>query len=64
VALILGDTGPILSFAEEGETRLEAGVLDRRGEGSPPGPYVEAIDRDGQTAWGVRLTDDGVVAEP
>ena len=64
VALLLGDAGPVLSYAVAGDTRLEVGVIDRGGEGTEPGPFVTAMDRDGRVAWSVRVGDDGVVCGP
>ncbi len=64
VALLLGDAGPALSYAVAGDTRLEVGVIDRGGEGTEPGPFITALDADGQVAWTVRMGDDGVVCGP
>lgn len=64
VALLLGDAGPVLSYAVAGDTRLEVGVIDRGGEGTDPGPFVTALDGDGRVAWSVRVGDDGTVCGP
>lgn len=64
VSLLLGDAGPVLSYAAGGDTRLELGVIDRNTEGSPPGPYLLAVDPDGEEAWSVRVSDDGLEQAP
>lgn len=64
MSLLLGDAGPVLSYAAGRNTGLEVGVIDRHTEGSPPGPYLLAVDRDGDEAWSVRVTDDGVEQAP
>lgn len=61
VSLLLGDAGPVLSYATGGDTRLEVGVVDRHGEGTMPGPYLIALGRNGETAWSVRVDDEGLV---
>lgn len=64
VSLLLGSAGPVLSYAEHGDTRLEVGVVDRGGEGTAPGPYLVAVGEHGETAWSVRVNDEGLVREP
>jgi hypothetical protein len=59
VSLLLGDAGPVLSYA--GDTKLEVGVVDRHTEGTMPGPYLVAVGPHCETAWSVRINDEGVV---
>ena len=40
VCLLLGDAGPVLSFAEEGSTVLELGTVDHALRHPRCGPYV------------------------
>jgi hypothetical protein len=62
VSLLLGDAGPILSYtADDGDTRLEIGVVDRRTEGTDPGPFLVVVGPHGETAWSVRVNDEGLV---
>lgn len=62
VWLLLSETGPTLSFGEEGNVVLELGVADR---GDPqtqtPGPYVLLCERHGQAMWAVRVAAGGEV---
>jgi hypothetical protein len=62
VSLLLGDAGPLLSYADEdGDTKLEVGVVDRSTEGTMPGPFLVAVGPNGETAWSVRVNEEGVV---
>lgn len=63
VSLLLGSEGPVLSYAEGGDTCLEIGVVDRHGEGTVPGPYLVALGEGGETAWTVRVNGMGVESE-
>lgn len=63
VSLLLGSEGPVLSYAEHGDTRMEIGVVDRHGEGTVPGPYPVALGEDGETAWSVRVNGEHVQRE-
>lgn len=49
VCLMLGDAGPVLSYTERGDTRLEVGVMNRGATTATPS--ITAIDTDGSTAW-------------
>jgi hypothetical protein len=75
LSLMLGSTGPLLSFADAGVTALELGVLDRTptvaaDDSGPvdeestvaPGPFVVLCDPSGTPRWSVRIGPDGHVA--
>jgi hypothetical protein len=61
VSLLLGDVGPVLSYAEDGDTRLELGVVDLDRGGTEPGPFLVVVGPEGETAWSVRVNDQGLV---
>jgi len=62
VALVLTDTGPLVSFAEGGNVALELGVGDRSNpEVRVPGPFVLLCEPTGQARWGVWVDDLGDV---
>lgn len=62
VSLLLGDAGPVLSYAaDDGNTKLEIGVVDRNTEGTDPGPFLVVVGPNGETAWSVRVDDEGLV---
>jgi hypothetical protein len=63
VSLLLGDAGPVLSYAaDDGDTRLEAGVVDPHSEGTMPGPFLVVVGPNGETAWSIRVNDEGLVS--
>jgi hypothetical protein len=60
VSLMLGASGPLLTFAEAGNVALELGVFDEADpESVAPGPCVVVCDRSGTARWSVRLDADG-----
>lgn len=61
VSLLLGDVGPVLSYAADGDTRLELGVVDPDRGGTEPGPFLVVVGPHGETAWSVRVNDQGLV---
>jgi hypothetical protein len=62
VSLLLGDAGPVLSYTDDdGDTRLEVGVVDPDTEGTDPGPFLVVVGPHGETAWSVRVNDEGLV---
>ncbi|MDQ1437701.1 MAG: hypothetical protein QOK43_1330 [Acidimicrobiaceae bacterium] len=63
VQLVLTDLGPLVSFAEEGNVVLEAGVADRRSpEARLPGPFAVMCEPGGEAVCGLRVDGDGQVA--
>lgn len=61
VSLLLGDVGPVLSYAADGDTRLELGVVDPHRGGTEPGPFLVVVGPEGETAWSVGVNDQGLV---
>jgi hypothetical protein len=55
ITLALGDGGPVLGFALDGDGALVLGVDDFDTAVTSPGPYVEALAPDGTVAVGWRV---------
>jgi hypothetical protein len=60
LSLMLGATGPLLSFAEAGNVAVELGVHDRANpETLTPGPFLVLCDRTGAVRWSIHIDPDG-----